>query len=373
MLLAAHALAGCGGKKTQDQSSSPMASAGAASEPGAGGAGEPGGENAGGGAGAAPEPVHFERIEVYGVTYAFDRFVAVGVHSTEANHAGVVMTSSDGELWQEQVNEPDVPYWDVLFGNGRVVVIGGGLTDSPMGFVGTGRAVVSSDGDSWQSVDLPDAPASFHAAFGSELFMATAGSSTLASSDGLEWSVASDGPGLNGGIEFAAGRFLRWQASPPAISAWGDTDAWLPLDAFEMAPAAGYNFIASLRAVGDHGEALLVGGDNCDEGCDQTRWALVTSTDGLNWTFPDLPSTQPPLQVLFENDTACVALQPPAPGVAEVLLSGPDCDSLSEAYRGQSIWINAVAEHDGLYVIGTMGGVLVSDDGLSWRHNGMLP
>ncbi len=101
---------------------------------------------------------------LYAVTYAADRYVAVGA-------AGRVSTSLDAVQWHTQ-SLGNVDLSDVAFGNGVFIAVGGG------------QGYYSSDALSFQTTPgyAPD-----HLVFGDGLFVGVGDSRRFVSSDGLDW------------------------------------------------------------------------------------------------------------------------------------------------------------------------------------------
>ena len=150
-----------------------------------------------------------------GVTYGDDKFVAVAEDGTNR-----VATSSDGINWSETSAAGNHMWLAVTYGGGKFVAV------SQMG-----DAMYSSDGTNWSTTSVPESGVWNSVAYGNGKFVAVAGTKTIYSTDGINWSSGNNTTGYWKDITFGDGRFVAvsnyQDSSYPAAAGYStDGDTW---------------------------------------------------------------------------------------------------------------------------------------------------
>lgn len=127
-----------------------------------------------------------------GVTYGNDKFVAIGMNTTD------VYVSEDGITWvSNTVFESNLLFSNIAYGNGKFVAV------SEMGYT-----YYSSDGIDWLECNNSSIEAFLNVTYGEDKFVAV-GEGAYYSSDGIEWvaSTLVDASYLRG-VAYGKGKFV---------------------------------------------------------------------------------------------------------------------------------------------------------------------
>ena len=143
---------------------------------------------------ARANPVSGSRLN--GVAYAAGRFVAVG--RTEAG-TGLALVSMEGTTWQQAATPASGELFAVAHGGGRYLAVGPG-----------GLVLRSSDGETWSGVGIPAGPSLTAVSYGAGLFVAAGASRRLLTSpDGVAWTDRTSSVPF----VFSAFRAVTWTGS----------------------------------------------------------------------------------------------------------------------------------------------------------------
>ena len=212
------------------------------------------------------------------------------------------------EFWMPQSSGTDYDLWDVAYGNGTFVAVGGGQVSQNVS--GSGVAAVSADGHTWTAGSAETFNELYAVAYGNSVFVAAGAACEIATYDGSAWTR---------------------RASPDALCS----------GQFNGAAYGGGVFVL----VGEAG-------------------AVFRSTDdGVSWSqVTDLPSSTGDLYGVTYTGGGFVAV-----GAGGTVLTSTDGTSWTAQTSATSADLTAVAYGDGTYVaVGKGGVVLTSSDGQSW-------
>jgi hypothetical protein len=268
---------------------------------------------------------------------------------------GVLYRSVDGVTWTETAHTPQ-GVTDVQFGNGRFVALEAMDSSADDPSTWTHFAQVSTDGETWMRVQLPDRWISGRFAFGDGVFVARGEQGFLTSSDGVAWSVS--GPGTSvpyGGVVYSGGHFVSWQESNPKVEVLTGGD-WKEVT---VSPVSHGVRTLDLTKDGFIARTFF----NCcfGETGDPNYWATVRSTDGLKWTADGDPQpNKMPLRILLETATRCIATD------GDNVLSGGDCAHLTATLSGGRPEPREALEWNGITFIAASGGIFTSPDATTW-------
>jgi hypothetical protein len=212
--------------------------------------------------------------ELLAVTFADGLYVAVGARGEPPigePSTGWVVPSDDGQRWTERYVEPTGLLWDVAAGGGRFVAVGWDIWDSPDGFQRTASVLTSEDGSVWVA---QSAPAELTAiAWGQDRFVAVAGGDeAFVSTTGESWSSIALPQGTNAsGIVWGPPGFVATGA-PNRLAFSTDGESWQP--------AFASRWLNHIDWLGDR--YVASGQSTADEGA-FTSGARLESTDGMAW------------------------------------------------------------------------------------------
>ncbi len=188
---------------------------------------------------------------LWDIVYAQDKFVAVGTSDTSLNGDGVVLASSDGIRWQQQVIAPKSLFRGIAHGDGYFVATGHQL-DGP-----NALTAVSTNGLHWRTTTNAPTNRAYRVTFGNGKFV-----------------------GLGIGIDAVESCALTNDIIP-----WSQSTTRLRL--------LGADSQVELQTVTFcEGQFIAVG----------TLGAFLVSPDGTNWTRKTFPQSTPVLSVAAGND-----------------------------------------------------------------------
>lgn len=298
-------------------------------------------------------------VTVSDLTFAFGKFVAIGIRGNYGVYAGTVMTSADGETWEERVNLAQGRGISLAFGGERLVVLV--RTDSS-----EGEALVSTDAVAWSHVALPGGEP-WTMAFGNGMFLGGTETAYVRSTDGLSWQSQADaGVGRNR-LVFAGGHFVDY-GSDLTVRTSDGTGPW---QSVQIAPdetsGAGANGVVIQRLeAGSQGFRAVTRRWCCfGEVPDSDMFASYSSADGLTWSS-DEGGLPPSLSTLLEEPGRCLAED----ARAGTLWFGADCAGVAQVAEDVA-WTTG-AFGNGRYVVAAKTGVLYSADGTTWTANSLL-
>jgi hypothetical protein len=286
-----------------------------------------------------------------GGVYADGRFVLVG-DCCVGSGAAVVLTSTDGAAWT--LRPTTMPsggqaLYAVGHGGGLYVAVGSG-----------GRIMTSPDATTWTERSSPTTQELRSVAYGNDRFVAVGLSSTvLTSGDGSAWAAQPVGLGNVGAVTFFGGEFLAVAGS--GIWASSDGAAWSRRSDMQF-------WMASWSGIaGGAGTVVAAGGD--PQRLDMTNAAVLTSTDGFNWTNVAVAYGAPGEARNFRT----VGYGPAgfvAAGESGTLYVSTDGLSWTSRALPASRGLNAVAHDDGTRycAVGSYGAVARSTDGVEWSN-----
>ncbi len=286
------------------------------------------------------------------------KFVAVGTRSnTGQNFRGKILTSVDGITWTVTYSDPSYSLWDVTYGNGSFVAVGGRsdtINDSNPYFLAT-----SGDGETWtRPVTSPSYATLRSVEFDGNRFIAAG--STLPSSSGTAFTVTSTNAvswtdkthgGLSG-FYAAASQDTRIVATNNYGNIYTSDDegtSW------------SYRTLGTTKTLKDvaYGSSLYVAvGD---------AGTIQSSPDGQTWTI-QASGTMENL-----NKVDYLGGQFIAVGKNGTLLTSPNGTNWTPRASGTTLELKGIAYGSGWYVVvggniknGTTPVVLYSTDGVTW-------
>jgi uncharacterized repeat protein (TIGR02543 family) len=266
-------------------------------------------------------------LELYGVTYGDDLYVAVG-------KSGGIVTSEDGITWTNQYSNTNNYLVDVAYGEGQFVAVGIG-----------GTVVTSNDGISWTPQASGVTNTLSGIAYGNGVYIAVGTNGMIVSSDaGVSWTNASITSGKFEDIVYGDDGFV-------AVGEYGsilhssDGVTWQN----HFTPEG----LADLQSV-THGEGryVAVGMKN----------AAYTSDDGVTWENRQSGASEDFFGVAYGAGKFVMA------GTKGFSIFG-DGNSWSYPGSGTTTDIYTVAYGNGLFVAGgNIGLILTSTDGTHWQQ-----
>jgi len=294
-----------------------------------------------------------------------------------------IFTSEDGVVWTTRTTGIDgglTSLQDMVAGAGRLVALGsggvtatstdggltwttgslgGGQTDTLFGatyslnrFWGvsgnTGRVFSSPDGATWSSVATPATSLRALAYGAGRLVAVGVGGVIVTSPDGVTWTLAQSGTTNQFlGVNFVNGRFVAVGVNGLILTS-PDGLVWTNRS------LAGLTTGLQGTAFGN-GRFVIVG---------QGLRALVTSTDGENWTV----TTSGPAQNMVLNGVAASSSAVVAVGNLGTILTSSDKATWTARTTANTNILNDVDHFSGKFMaVGNLGTVMTSvDGGASW-------
>ena len=329
-----------------------------------------GGGNAGENGGLGATEPSADHTQIYGLKQGLGQLVAVGERSQDGRVTGVLLTSTDANVWQERETVPDAALRSIAVSPERMVAVGD-LDAQGM------PVLTSSDGLTWQTTHIPTdhaIPSASHVAYGNGLFMATTSAGAWSSGNATEWAASDSPPDGLVGIVFGGGRFVLWSKRPgrgdrgPNVAS---SDGISPWQGGNLSPAIGdgfYSFtIQSMRFT--NGKFQATGRVSCCYGelPGNDSWEVKESTDGVLWTTTATGLAADPPYVLLESASRCLGIGNQRSGAPRVL-SGPNCEALERASATYDFIPQDVLTFDQKYVFGGIDGIVSTVDGVSWER-----
>jgi len=299
-------------------------------------------------------------------------YVAVG-------EDGFIMRSTDGTTWTNVSSGVEDDLWDVAYGNGVFVAVGGntvlvssdGLTwneyTPPTGFssysitFGNGIFVavdsnpnsvfISNNGISWTEVTLPSSTTFTDITYGGGLFVVVGYSGTVVTSpDGTSWTLETSGTtntlwqviyGAGPGVYVIVGASGTVLTSP-------NGHAW-------TVQASGIS--QTLMTVGYGNNLFVTSGSNSSSDAGH----IWTSPTGITWTEQTSPAYEWFYDALYAGSNYFLV-----GGKIITSTNGTDW-SIVHGGTGWDIW--GVAYGNGVYAAGTLtGDIIISSDGIRWTQ-----
>jgi len=362
------------------------------------------------------------------VTWTGNQLVAVGAISNESTHKleGAIITSTDGTLWFAPKLTGTASLWDIEWTGSQLVAVGGDLDLSDNTAQGQGGVILTStDGENWQQqtsgTDVVLHAVTYEA--GSGVIIVAGGNSryiepstptqsvTLSSSDGVNWAVRDSSPDVNyrgiasspsqtvvigdAGIIKSSANLQQWNNHTSGtvntlndmvqmgnkLVAVGENGEILTSKDGRSWASRDSGTTTDLTAVTSTGPTLLVavGGrlsptqDGLQAGADGI---ILTSPDGINWT-----NRTPEGALGLIRDITWTGSQLIAVGSSGLILTSPDGIQWTTQNSGTDRWLNAISLNNDLIVIaggdhlsqaGSGGTILTSPDGINWTHTSGL-
>ena len=295
------------------------------------------------------------RTSLLSITFAAGKFVAVGMRSdTGQVYRGSIMTSEDGVHWQVTYANAAYTLWDVAYGNGLFVAVGG-MNTGPC-FIAT-----SGDGVTWTQATGASAYADlFSIEYDGTQFIAAgkthSGSNaiTTVSGNGANWT---DKPiGILPGLQAVASD----GAKLVAMSGYGNI--YLSADAGTSWGYCTGGSTQTLQDVAYNGSNLYVAVG--------LKGTIQTSPDGRDWTI-QTSGTANDLNKVDYLDGQFIAV-----GKAGTILTSPDGVIWTAQTTGVTQELKGLTYGEGRYVV--VGGssdsspvMLYSTDGVTWTSEDM--
>lgn len=225
-------------------------------------------------------------LDLYGVTYANNQFIAVG--GNDVAGAGVILSGTpDGITWTlESVSDGlTLPFTGVTYANGQFVAVGTNQVMSSPDGINWNALPTASSGITGPTVDL------YSIAYGNGLFVTvgTYNTSTpsqeiaylgfiATSPDGNTWSILSNPPNYLSGITYGAGQFVAVGREGEILTS-SDGSTWATQSASQLNISKTPYLISVLYA----GTQFVATGNYV--GINPSTGFLLTSPDGLTWAM----------------------------------------------------------------------------------------
>lgn len=295
-----------------------------------------------------------EPIDLFGIAFGANRYVALGRGPFIATSRGVIFTSSDAKTWRSQLS-PDTH--TVVYGEGLFVAGIRGLDGHP-------GIITSPDGEVWTERAFPrgDFYGVLAIAHRPGRFVAAGGRAVNVSSDGVSWTNVANGGVFNSALISSAvagdDRFLLLGTLTNLASAWTSFDGkdWSKAPLGENRVINGGGFGA--------GKFIAVGVETRTNDSIARIWTL---TEGTNWV-----QTGPP-----PPDRPSAALRMAAYGGGVFVVVGAhgniltSQDAMAWRYRSSATSTNlrdAAWGNEMFVAVGNEGKVLTSPDAIQWRE-----
>jgi len=358
------------------------------------------------------------------ITWTGEQLVAAGLVINKNTHKpeGAIMTSDDGTLWSSPKLTGTASLSDIEWTGSQLIAVGGdqhlsgnNLTPTTQG----GLILTSTDGENWQQQDsgtnIDLHTVTFEAASG--VIIAAGGSShlidrstptqsvILSSSDGVNWTTRDSSLNQNyrglasspsqtivigdAGVIKSSSNLQQWNNHTSGtlntlndivsmgnmLIAVGINGEVLTSQNSRSWASRNSGTSTDLTAIAWTGSMLVtVGGDlgPAQDGPGQagSNGVILTSPDGINWT------DRTPEGVLgLIRDISWTGSQLIAVGSAGLILTSPDGIQWTTQNSGTDRWLNAVSSNNDLIVItggdhfnqdGVGGTILTSSDGSNW-------
>jgi len=196
-----------------------------------------------------PSSIYFTRVN-----FANGQFFATGRQFGDqlGSFEGLLWSSADGVNWVPRYAAENAVVWGVAYGASRYIAI---AVDAPSN---TARALSSFDGTQWTSTVIPGNGWLYDITFGNGVFVAVGGTRAMRSADGTAWLAASL-PVISTpqAIEFFNGAFVAVGGMGQILTS-SDGAAWTTRSSgttrFLAAVAVGHDGVA---AAGDNGIILF--------------------------------------------------------------------------------------------------------------------
>ena len=355
------------------------------------------------------------------VTWTGKQLVAAGaVSNADTNKLeGAIITSADGTRWSSPKLTGTASLWDIEWTGSQLIAVGGDLYLSGSAQAQGGVILTSAEGENWQQqtsgTDVDLHGITYDASSGT--IIVTGGNTNftdpatpnhsvvLSSSDGINWTAQHSSPDRN---------FRDLAASPTQTVVIGDAgiiESSANLQQWNNHTSGTLNNLSDLVstgnllvAVGSNGEILTsqngrswasrssgvatdltavtwtgstlvaVGGNQIPtpDGLSQTGSGgiILTSPDGITWT-----NQTPEGSLGLIRDVTWTGSQLIAVGSSGLILTSVDGSSWTTQNSGTDRWLNAVSSNNDLIVIaggdhfnqeGHGGTILTSSDGSNW-------
>lgn len=300
-------------------------------------------------------------------------YVAVG-------EDGFIMHSTDGTTWTKVSSGVEDDLWDVAYGNGVFVAVGGNTV------------FVSNDGLTWNEYPPPTDFSSYSITFGNGIFVAIDSNpnSVFISNDGINWSLPVILPSsttftditYGGGLFVVVGYQGKVVTSPDGTS-WTLETSGTTKTLWQVTYGAGpgvYVIVGAsgtvltspnghawtvqasgisqtLMTVGYGGNGFVTSGSNSSSDAGH----IWTSPDGAGWTERTSPAYEWFFDTLYAGSNYFL--------VGGKIISSTNATdwSIVHGATGWDIW--GVAYGNGVYAAGTMTGeIIISSDGIRWTQ-----
>jgi hypothetical protein len=272
--------------------------------------------------------------DLWDVAYGNGVFVAVG--------GNTVFVSDDGLTWNEYTPPTDFSSYSITFGNGIFVAI-----DSNPNSV-----FISNNGINWGlPVTLPSDTTLTDISYGDNLFVVVGYNGTVVTSpDGTSWTLETSNTtktlwqvtyGTGPGVYVIVGESGTVLTSP-------NGHAW-------TVQASGIS--QTLMTVGYGGNGFVTSGSNSSSDAGH----IWTSPDGAGWTEQTSPAYEWFFDTLYAGSTYFL--------VGGKIITSTNATDWSIVHGGTGWDIWGVAYGNGVYAAGTMTGeIIISSDGIQWTQ-----
>lgn len=201
-----------------------------------------------------PPLIPYKRDHLSSISYGNSKFIALGNRDiTGIDTKGLIMTSSNGISWTEQLIE-DMPMGSV-YGNQQYVIV-----------TNSGNILTSPDGESWTTQTSGVSETLYSVTYGNGLYVAVGGNNILNSSDGITWNVLmSDNSIELYKVAYGNGLFVAVGAGGKIVTS-EDGTSWTNRSS---------NVYQRLVNVQTDGSGFKIAGDD---------GVILTSNDGIVWS-----------------------------------------------------------------------------------------
>ena len=286
------------------------------------------------------------------VCYGNGKFVAVAWKTTTMAY------SADGISWTEGTMPIDAAWHSVCYGNGKYVAINQYINNSNPSNI----MAYSTDGISWNEGTMPSSKNWNSVCYGNDKFVAISGSNnTMAySTDGISWTEGGMPDSGWQSVCYGNGKYV-------AVAYNSNIMAYLPDSGFELLK---FKESITSTSIAKTLQSVCYGNDKYVAVAENTN-IMAYSTDGINWTVSNMPSSQRWTSVCYGNDKFVAIINSIK---SNIMAYSTDGISWIEGNMPIIREWNSVCYGNGKYVaVGSHSSNMVySTDGISWTE-GTLP
>ncbi len=314
--------------------------------------------------GCSEPPIAVSDVEFYDVTFAQNRFIAVGGQriADPGTYQAFLLTSSDGKSWQPLTSPLETPKASqellsghilrgVAHGNGTFVAVGGSYNSWTSSLL-----LTSSDGQTWNVVEQDLKSRLVDVAYGNGKFVAVSEErQAWTSTDGQTWTSKDlDFQGGITGITYGNNTFVVY-GSGSSLALSNDLSTWTP-HTLEKVTQSSVSF-ANNQFLGSAIQNTCQGTGTCQ------AYSLLRSDQGKQWSLMHTSEQPRSIRGFAFNNGTYVVVQPGQLWTTPTLNDPTTWKSKSQAWRE----FRGLAFGNNTFVAVGYGEIQWSNDGKTWE------